>query len=261
MLNYAKNKLLRAGICLSAILAIPSPANAQWSVIDVSNLRQTTTSALQQVSALAKQVQQYQTQLQQYQNMITNTAQAPMQIWQQAQGAMSGLQSAANTLRMLSNTAGGVAGYLNNFKNPSFYINQTCFARNTCNATQLRALTDQQQAKADLLQATNQTVLTGISNQQTSIESEAAQLASLQSSASTASGQMQALMYANQFAGFQANQMLQIKSLLLNQRAAELAVQQVQADQQAMQAAARKQWSSGTGYDTSAGTAIRAGIH
>jgi len=261
MFNPAKKALLRAALGLGAALFIATPASAQWSVIDVSNLRQNTTTALQQVSQVARQVQQYQTQLQQYQNQIQNTMAAPTQIWQSAQNAMNGLQNTSNTLTLLSNSSGNIAGYLNQFQNPSYYINSTCLSSNTCNATQLRALSDQQQAKRDLLQATNKNVLTGINNQQASIQTEAATLQSLQSSASTVTGQLQALMYANQFAGFQANQLMQIKSILLSQQAASIALQQVKDDRAAMASAARKQWSSGTGYDVSAGTQIKAGIH
>lgn len=69
-----KSRILAAKISLAITLALAAPsANAQISVIDVANVRQTTVSALQNVATVAKQIQQYQTQLQQYQNMIQNT--------------------------------------------------------------------------------------------------------------------------------------------------------------------------------------------
>ncbi|MBL8501108.1 MAG: conjugal transfer protein TrbJ, partial [Nitrosomonas sp.] len=43
------------------------------AVIDMANIKQTTTTAIENVAQTLKQIEQYQTQLQQYENMIRNT--------------------------------------------------------------------------------------------------------------------------------------------------------------------------------------------
>ena len=67
----------------------------------------------------------------------------------------------------------------------------------------------------------------------------ATQLQRLQTQAQGATGQMQAIGYANQLASNQANQLLQIRSLLLAQQNALATRAQADADREAQQAAAR----------------------
>ena len=47
------------------------------AVIDMANIKQTTTTAIENVAQTLKQIEQYQTQLQQYENMIRNTLAPP----------------------------------------------------------------------------------------------------------------------------------------------------------------------------------------
>lgn len=112
-----KSRFLAAKISLANAFALAAPsANAQISVIDVANVRQTTVSALQNVATVAKQIQQYQTQLQQYQNMIQNTVGAPVQLWQQATQTIDSLQSQVNQISSFARQAGDVNTYMNQFK-------------------------------------------------------------------------------------------------------------------------------------------------
>jgi P-type conjugative transfer protein TrbJ len=107
-----KSRILAAKISLAITLALAAPsANAQISVIDVANVRQTTVSALQNVATVAKQIQQYQTQLQQYQNMIQNTVGAPVQLWQQATQTIDSLQRQVNQISSFARQAGDVNTY------------------------------------------------------------------------------------------------------------------------------------------------------
>ena len=61
----------------------------------------------------------------------------------------------------------------------------------------------------------NDAMVKGIVQQQAQIQADAANLQRLQSQASTADGQMKALMAANQLAALQQEQLLQIRALLL----------------------------------------------
>ena len=56
----------------------------------------------------------------------------------------------------------------------------------------------------------------------------------LQSNAQTAEGQMSAIQYANQLAGYQANQLLQMRAMMIAQYNAENARKQAEVDQKAM---------------------------
>ena len=71
-------------------------------------------------------------------------------------------------------------------------------------------------------------------------------LEQLQARAQGASGQMQALGYANQLASQQANQLLQIRALLIAQQNAVTTRMQAEADKEAVQQAASEQLRSGT---------------
>ena len=62
----------------------------------------------------------------------------------------------------------------------------------------------------------------------------------LQSAAQGATGQMQAIGYANQLASQQANQLLQIRGLLIAQQNAVTTRMQAEADREAQQQAARE---------------------
>jgi P-type conjugative transfer protein TrbJ len=77
-----------------------------------------------------------------------------------------------------------------------------------------------------------------LDKQQDAMESDARQLQRLQSSAQGATGQMQAIGFANQLASNQANQLLQIRGLLIAQQNAVATRNQVIADKEAQEAAA-----------------------
>ena len=69
------------------------------AVIDIANIKQTTTTAIENVAQTLKQIEQYQTQLQQYENMIRNTLAPPAYVWAQAQYTMNRLLYLTNTIR------------------------------------------------------------------------------------------------------------------------------------------------------------------
>jgi P-type conjugative transfer protein TrbJ len=85
----------------------------------------------------------------------------------------------------------------------------------------------------------------GLDRQQDAIEADARQLQRLQSGAQSASGQMQAIGFANQLASQQANQLLQIRGLLIAQQNADATRNQVIADREAQQAASAEQLRKG----------------
>jgi P-type conjugative transfer protein TrbJ len=240
----------------TAIGVATAPANAQFgamAVFDVANTEQSTIAASQStitatqaVAAVAKQIQQYQTQLQQYENQLRNTVAPASYIWAQSQSAIDGLQSAVNTLNVATRSAGGVDSFLKNFNNEDFYRSSPCFAGRGCSRDAMAAFTAARRAQSASTMATNASVLRGINDQQDKLKQEAATLEMMQVNAQSADGQAQALGYANQFAANEANQLIQIRGLLVSQQAAETAIQQAQADQTAVTSAASAQARSGS---------------
>lgn len=238
-----------------AVMAVPlaAPVGAQLAVVDVASVKQNTVTAVQSVAATAKQVQQYQTQLQQYQNMLQNTLAPTAYVWSQAQSTIDGLQQTANSLTSLTRQTGGIDAYLDKFKDPNSYKSSPCFTATGCSPAQLAAIKSQQAANQQILMASNADVLRGISQQQTQIKSEAANLEQMQRNAQSATGQAQALGYANQFAANQANQLIAIRQQLMASQAATLALQQAQADQLALQTAASEARNNGGANDNETG--------
>ena len=226
-----KSRILAAKISLAITLALAAPsANAQISVIDVANVRQTTVSALQNVATVAKQIQQYQTQLQQYQNMIQNTVGAPVQLWQQATQTIDSLQGQVNQISSFARQAGDVNTYMNQFKNPSYYQTNAC---TFCTAAQRAADPSATRARTTSQMAANADAMNGINSAMTTLASDGQRLDQLQANATGASGQMQALSYANHFAAQQASELQKIRGVLLAQSAALTAQSQYQLDRDA----------------------------
>jgi len=209
-------------VVLVAALPISSPGT--MPVIDYSNLTQNITTALHQVSAYAQQVQQYQLQLQQYANQVRNTAAPVAQVWQQAQQAMNGVMGTAGMFQ----NGSALQSYLNQFQNVNYWLSAP-----PGNYTyQTAGSVAQKQA--------NDALVKGIVAQQAQIQKDAATLEQLQSQASTADGQMKALMAANQLAALQQEQLLQIRALLVQEQQALAARNQTLANDEAMREAATK---------------------
>ncbi len=84
----------------------------------------------------------------------------------------------------------------------------------------------------------NDAMFRGLDRQQEAMEADARQLQRLQSGAQNVSGQVQAIGFANQLASQQANQLLQIRGLLIAQQNAEATRAQAIADLEARTRAA-----------------------
>jgi P-type conjugative transfer protein TrbJ len=195
-------------------------------VIDYSNLTQNITTALHQVSAYAKQVQQYQLQLEQYANEVKNTVAPAGQLWQDAQQTMN---SVMGTVGMFQNGS-ALQNYLNQFQNVNYWLS----ASPSSYTYQTAGSVAQKQA--------NDSLVKGIVAQQQQIQKDAATLQQLESQASSADGQMKALVAANQLAALQQEQLLQIRELLLQEQQALAARQQTLANDEAMRQAATQKF-------------------
>ena len=234
-------RLLAAKTALAAVLAgsiIITPAQAGIPVIDGTNLAQNIMTAIESVAQTLKQIEQYRTQLQQYENMLQNTMAPAAYIWDQAQSTINGLMNAVDTLSYYERQLGSLDGYLDKFQDVNYYKSSPCFTSAGCSAAEWNAMKQVQQLASQSQKKANDALFRGLKDQQQNLKNDASTLQRLQSAAQGATGQMQAIGYANQLASQQANQLLQIRGLLIAQQNAVTTRMQAQADKEAQQAAA-----------------------
>lgn len=108
----------------------------------------------------------------------------------------------------------------------------------TCTTQDHEAIANAQSQATTARKKANDALLTSVSNQQGTLQTDADALTRMQHSASSATGQMQAIQSANQLASAQTNQLLQIRSLLIAQQNAFATSAQIEADRDAQRLAA-----------------------
>jgi P-type conjugative transfer protein TrbJ len=238
--------VVRAALALAfAGPGVTIPAHAVVAVIDGANLTQTMVSAAENVAQTLKQIEQYRTQLQQYENMLQNTAAPTAYVWDQAVVTMNRLRGAIDTLNYYKNQTGSLDAYLSKFQDVAYYRSSPCFNVG-CSKAEWDALNrNAVQLSSEAQKRANDAMFRGLDRQQDAMEADARQLQRLQSGAQSVTGQMQAIGFANQLASQQANQLLQIRGLLIAQQNAEATRNQVIADREAQQAASTEQLRKG----------------
>ncbi|ELA6640198.1 P-type conjugative transfer protein TrbJ [Vibrio alginolyticus] len=238
-----KRKILAAKIPVLAIslaLNLSNPVYAGIPVADGTNLIQNIMSAMEAVTQTAKQIQQYQTQLQQYENMLQNSMAPASYIWDQAQRTINDLNQATNTLAYYQNQLGSLDAYLGKFQDVAYYRSSPCFSAAGCSDAERAAMTENRRLASESQKKANDALFRSLEQQQDNLEVDARQLNRLQSGAQSADGQLAAIGYANQLASNQANQLLQIRSLLIAQQNAVGTRMQADADREAQYQASRE---------------------
>ncbi|WP_145553224.1 P-type conjugative transfer protein TrbJ [Yersinia canariae] len=220
---------LHASIAVFPISEIQA-AGAGIPVMDATNLSQNIMTAMESVAQTLKQIEQYKTQLQQYENMLQNTAAPAAYIWDQANSTINQLMGAIDTLSYYKQQVGNIDAYLAKYQNINFYRTSPCFSSNSCTPEQMQIMLDSQAYGSEAQKRANDAVLRGVDQQQTALQNDARQLVHLQQQAQGATGQMAAIQYANQ--------LLQIRGLLVAQQNADATRSAVITDREAQQAAA-----------------------
>ncbi|MCU7927507.1 MAG: P-type conjugative transfer protein TrbJ [Candidatus Thiodiazotropha sp. (ex Dulcina madagascariensis)] len=224
-------------------VVVASSVNAGIPTFDGVNLVQNIMTVIEETSQTIQQVQEYRTQLEQYQNMLQNTMAPAMNIWDDARRTMNNLRSAIDTLNYYKNQLGSLDNYLQKFGDLDYYLNSPCFnGSGNCSATELARLKETKLLGYESQQEANRALFRGLDQQQEALESDARQLERLQAAATGASGQVEAIGYANQLASQQANQLLQIRGLLIAQQNSVTTRMQAQMDEEAKQEAADQQF-------------------
>ncbi|MBO8086959.1 MAG: P-type conjugative transfer protein TrbJ [Marichromatium sp.] len=219
-----KSRFLAAKVVLVGALGMGTttmPLHAGSPVIDETNLTQNVMTAIASVAQTLKQIEQYQTQLQQYESMLQNTMAPPVYIWDQAQSTINGVMNAFNTLDYYRNQLGSIDAYLAKFQDVAYYRGSPCFSSAGCSDAERAAMEENRRLASESQKRANDALFKRLEQQQRNLTADARQLERLQSAAQGATGQMQAIGFANQLASNQANQLLQIRSLLIAQQNAE----------------------------------------
>lgn len=217
----AKIPILPVALAASILITPVQPVQAGIPVIDGTNLSQNIMSAMEAVAQTLKQIQEYQTQLQQYENQLQNTMAPAAHIWDQAQRTINDLNQATNTLAYYQNQLGSLDAYLGKFQDVAYYRGSPCFSATGCSDAERAAMEENRRLASESQKRANDALFKGLEQQQDNLEADARQLTRLQSAAQGADGQLAAIGYANQLASNQANQLLQIRSLLIAQQNAE----------------------------------------
>lgn len=235
----AKKNALTAVLTAGLII---SPAQAGIPVVDGGNLVQNVMTAIESVAQTLKQIEQYQTQLQQYENMLQNTAAPAAYIWDRAQATIGKLIEAQNTLAYYQNQLGSMDNYLAKFQDVSYYRSSPCFnGLGGCSDAERAAMDENRRLASESQKKANDALFKTVADQQKALKDDARQLERIQSAATSAQGQMEAISYANQFASNQANQLLQIRTMLTAQQNADAARLAAQLDSEARGSARAKQ--------------------
>lgn len=238
-----------AGVMLlaSTLSVSVTPAHAYGlPVIDASNLSQNIVTAAENVAHTLKQIQQYQTQLQQYENMLQNTTAPSQQIWDSATTTMNQLRGSIDTLNGYKTSLGSIDAYLGKFKDLADYRNSPCYSYTGCTPAQWAAMTDSERLGSESQKKANDALFKGLDRQLQGLQTDASQLQRLQTAATGATGQLEALGYASQLASHQSNQLLQIRALLIAQQNAIATRDQALVDREAKEAAAAIQLRAGS---------------
>lgn len=202
-------------------------------VIDGLNVSQTTITAIENVEQTLKQLEQYQAQLQQYEDQIKNSIAPAAYLWDRANKTMNKVLETIDTLEYYRKQAGNLDLYLAKFKKVGTYRGSECFAKTGCTKEQRAQMNESVTAGSDAQKNANDAMLRGLQSQQEAIKSDADSLVDLQGKAQTATGRMEAIQYANQLASHQSNQLLQLRTLLVAQQAADAARRQSVVDKEA----------------------------
>ncbi len=244
-------KNLAAKIALAIALStgpmLPAVHAGGIPVIDVTNVIQTTVSATESVTQTLKMIQQYQTQLQQYQDMLKNSLEPSTYLWDNASATMNNLRTLVDSLSYYKNTMGSVDAYLRQFGDLNYYRTSPCFnPSGFCSGQERFALDQARLLGYQSQKRANNAVFRGLDVQHDALQSDAGRLEQLQTAAGNAEGRMEAIGYANQFASQQANQLLQIRALLIAQQNAATTRMQAQMAEEARREAASRGLRSGS---------------
>jgi len=221
MSHAIKSKLLGAAVVCAITLTAGSvtapPARAAGiPVIDGTSLVQHILSVQESITHTMKKIEDYRMQLKHYENMLKNSLAPAVKIWNEVKKTIDLLKDAHKKLKGYIKEYKDIKTYLAHFKDLESYKKTACYDK--VKSSDLKKCLDEikadyereSKAKKDAADALVETA----EKQLESLDDDVKKLTELQNSATTAEGQMEALSYANQFAGQQTHQLLQMRQAL-----------------------------------------------
>lgn len=207
----------KAFFLLLALFAI-SASNAEAAGIptfDASAVIQETIAAQEAVAQTLKQIEEYRTQLLQYERQLMDAASPAIWLWGEANNTMNSLLSTIDQLNYYRQQVGSIDNYLAQFKNIADYKTDWF---NGLNSDLRQDIIDVYHLSNASQKQANDALIKSLDARQQNLYRDAQNLERLQSMAQGATGQMQAIQYANQLASHQSNQLLEIRAALIAQQ-------------------------------------------
>lgn len=234
--NLAAKKV---SFLLVFLLLFGQSTRAGIPTIDIAGLVQGIITAIESVSQTLNQIEQYRTQLQQYENQLTNSLTLSSWQWDNARATMSNLRDAMDSLSGFKTRLGSLQSYLDKFQDLEYYQSHNCFKGDGCSQAELNAIKDKALLAFETQKKANDAAFKALDAQQSTLEDDADKLQIIQSRAQGATGQLQAIQYANQLASHQANQLLQIRGMLVSQQNSAQTAYQAALDKEAYEKASQ----------------------
>jgi len=228
----AKPKMTALALAAALTMPVTAPITAPMvqasgiPTVDIAAIAQAVLQVMESIQQTTALMDQYQTQLEQYENQLRNSMLPPRYLWDEADSTINKLIALQGTLAHYQRQLGGLQEYMDLFQTEANYKSNPCFnGTQSCSAADWQAIQKKDQLINESQKSANNDWLKMVNEQQQSLKRDAAKLSQLQANAQTATGQMEALSYANQFASQQNHLLMQMHTTLLAQQQA-LAIQQ-----------------------------------
>lgn len=206
-------------------------------VLDSAVLGEAASSAASAAKQVAGQVKDYALQLQQYQDMVKNTLAPVAWVWNETTNTYQLFRSYSDMLQYYA-SGGGVESYLSTFQNASYYSSSPCFTPRGCSYAEIQKIRETEWAASQAQKRANDAQIRGVSLGQEQLQKDAEDLANVQRAAQSATGRNEMLGASNQLASANANNLLAMRALMLQQQEAENARLATLENREAIQQAA-----------------------
>jgi P-type conjugative transfer protein TrbJ len=223
----------RMALLLAVSALIVTPSHAQVATYDAAAVFNLVKSYGQQAQSYATQLQQLRLQLSSYANMLQNTVNLPVQVWNQATSDLAAVRNLSNAGSLLSGNTGSMLQRLGQ---------ANAYARQAGSILDMGSqLTQWQQTAAQSMSSLGRVL--GL--QQVQSASDAQLIQQIQIHGQTAQGQVQAIQAGIEMSSVQAGQLARIQETLATTAAMNAAQATVAADRRAVYDASALRLSTG----------------
>lgn len=248
MLNkVGKVKKLAAAVCLVAAVSPLKTSASGIPTVDVVSIVQQVIIAFEEIMQTIQQIEEFATQIEQFEAQLKNMELPDSYVWSDAQNAINGLLSLSELTSYYSNEVGSLDRYLDRLNSIEHFRNIPCFSDGGCTQDEWDEAFNNRDLDMGMeaRRAANAGLIKTLRAESGQLQTDAANIRRLQSSAMSVEGEVEALQAANQFAGNMAQQMLNIRALLKVQGEAAQAFRADQLQREALSKAASDSLTSG----------------